>query len=60
MPIPEAVGTMQLQNLVDQVDQSMMMETLHDIQHVPWVLGCHITIVIVIQVIVRQLLILQR
>ncbi len=45
---------MQLPKLVDW---SRTMEALHDIQHVSRGQGCSITIVVVIEVLVRELLI---
>ncbi len=58
--VPEALGTatppMQLANLVHW---SKTMEALHDIQNVSGAHGCSIAIVLVIQVLVRELLILE-
>ena len=57
--VPEAVGTTTLPMLLAKLgNRGETMEGLHDIQHVAGAHACRLAFVVVIQVLVRELLIL--
>ncbi len=59
--VPEAFSTTTLPMLLAKlVNRGETMEGLHDIQHVAWAHVCCLAVVVVIQVLVRELLILER